>query len=865
MEFARPALLLLIIPAIALVWWVSRQSVHPMGPLRARWLLAIRMLLVTLALIGLAGPAMPLRTAEQAVIFVLDHSRSQGEPGIARTMATCNRLAAQLPPDTWIGVVSAGAHTEVMRLPERNWKTLEADPTLMERDGNHTNLADAIELARGLFPPGTGRKLVLLSDGAETRGDVAAAAREAAVAGVVIDAIPIAGEERPDIRVLRLRTSRARSHEGATVDIHADIESSLEGSGTVHLFENGIEVAVEKLDISTGEERRITFTRAPDQRNLYKYQIRLNGFANDSIPENNTGMALLEVRGRPQLLYIEGEPDEKGYLINAMAREGLRLVNRPPEAIPDSLEELAGYDGIILSDVPAYQLTDRTMALIRDYVELLGGGFMMIGGTKSFGVGGYYRTPIEEILPIKMQAPDHEERMSTALALVIDRSGSMSGQKIQLCKAAAIATADLLQPKDYIGVVAFDSNAHWVVPMTSAGSPTIGAQISQIGSGGGTNIYPGMEQARQGLASIQAKVKHMIVLTDGQTSGSGYQQLAAAIRNDGVTISTVAVGGSADTQLLQMIAAAGGGQFYETIDPQSIPRIFTQDTMRHTGRLIRESTFHARQVERHPMLEGWPVDGAPELLGYVKTMRRSLAQVPLVTDLDEPLLAHWRYGLGKVTAFTSDCKSRWSALWIAGWSGYSQFWAQVLREMAREPQGQHMDIHLEDGPQHAEVTVDLLADAATFRNEADVEASIFHVPANALDAAMERIGGITLDQVGPGRYHAEFEPDEPGLYLVRARSGAEMVAAGLVHDVSGEAATGRVDESKLTQVASSTGGRVLEPSVTEITSNTESIARRVELLPWILRALLILFIVDLGLRRWENVLGVFSAFSRKAN
>ena len=332
-----------------------------------------------------------------------------------------------------------------------------------------------------------------------------------------------------------------------------------------------------------------------------------------------------------------------------MNEEGIRLDVRSPGGLPSSLQELAGYDGIILSDIPAHLIGETRMTAIRDYVEKLGGGFVMIGGVNSFGVGGYYRTPIEEILPVKLKAPDQEELQSSALALVIDRSGSMSGQKIEICKAAAIATAELLSAKDYIGVYAFDSQVHEIVPMTRVTSTsTISSQIALLGSGGGTNIYPGMVKAREELNAVKAKIKHMIVLTDGQSSGEGYQALASQCHAEGITISTVAVGTGAQVGLLQSIAAAGGGQSYVTIDPTSIVRIFTQDTLTHTGRMIREEAFEPHLVEAHPMLRDWIDGSAPPLLGYVKTNRKATSQIPLVTDTGDPLLAHWRFGLGKV-------------------------------------------------------------------------------------------------------------------------------------------------------------------------------------------------------------------------
>ena len=856
MDWANPLVLLLAPPLAAFVWWAQRRSLHPMSPRRRVALLIVRLGVVLLVLLALAGPALRSPTSDQATIFVMDHSRSQGAAGMRAGHARANALAAALPAGTHVGFVSAGESTVVRRMPSLSRGPLEPDETLLETGGAQTDLASAVALARGLFPPGAARRLVLVTDGVETRGDLESAARESAVSGIVIDAVPVAGERRPDARVVRLASSRSRLHEGASVTLSAEVESSLEGRGRIRLFENGIEVESRELDLAVGERKVEGFRRTPEERNLYTYLVRLEGFAGDAIPENDSALALVDVRGRPTALYIEGEPGEAGYLVEAMEREGISLQVRPPEAIPESLQELAGYDAIIISDVPAPKISARAMSLVRDYVELLGGGFLMIGGENSFGVGGYYRTPIEDVLPVKMKSPDIEERGSVALALVLDRSGSMSGQKVEICKSAAIATAELLTPKDYLGVVAFDSSPTWIVPMTRLTSRSrVAAQIATINSGGGTCIYPAMATAREALAGVSAKVKHMTVLTDGQTSGSGYETLAAQLRSEGVTVSTVGIGSGAAVALLQAMAAAGGGQFYFTSDPTTIPRIFTQDTMVHMGQLIREEPFSPRQVERHPMLKGWRAAAAPALLGYVKTTRKATAQVPLVTDIGDPLLAHWRFGLGKVTAFTSDCKSRWSALWITGWEGYSQFWAQVIRETAREPQGSRMDIRLEETGGRASIAVDVLEDAAHYANDADVAADVFFVPASSIGSAMKRVSSSALEQEGPGRYRGEFLPDRPGVYLVRARSGAEMVSGGLVHNVSAEAAAGRVNAPLLDKVASLTGGAVLGPA-DSLPPAGAGRSRYTELAPLLLRLLLIMFLADLAIRRWENVLGM---------
>ncbi|MHC5054963.1 MAG: VWA domain-containing protein [Planctomycetota bacterium] len=863
MDWANPWVLVLALPASAFIWWAGRRSLHPMSPRRRRALLIVRCACVALALLALAGPALRRPTSDRATIFVMDHSRSQGAAGMRAAYARANALAAGLPRGTHVGFVSAGESTVVRTMPARSRGPLGVDESLLDNGGAQTDLASAVALARGLFPPGAARRLVLVTDGVETRGDLESAAREAAVSGIVIDAAPVAGEPRPDARVVRLVSSRSRLHEGASVTLTAEVESSLSGAGRIRLFENGIEVESRDLELAVGARRAETFRRTPEERNLYTYLVRVEGFEGDAIPENDSALALVDVRGRPTALYIEGEPGEAGYLVDAMEREGLALHVRPPEAIPETLQELAGYDAVIISDVPAPKITARALSLLRDYVELLGGGFLMIGGENSFGVGGYYRTPVEDVLPVKMKSPDVEERASVALALVLDRSGSMRGQKVEICKSAAISTAELLTSKDYLGVVAFDSAPTWIVPMTRLTSRSrVAGQISTINSGGGTCIYPAMATAREALAGVSAKVKHMIVLTDGQTSGSGYETLSAQLHSEGVTVSTVGIGSGAAVPLLQAIAAAGGGKFYFTNDPTTIPRIFTQDTMVHMGRLIREEPFKPRQVERHPMLKGWRADGAPSLLGYVKTTRKATAQVPLVTDIGDPLLAHWRFGLGKVTAFTSDCKSRWSALWITGWEGYSQFWAQVIRETAREPQGSRMDIRLEETGGRASIAVDVLEDAASYANDVEVASDVFFVPASSIGSAMKRVSGSVLEQEGPGRYRGEFLPDRPGVYLVRARAGAEMVSAGLVHNISAEAAAGRVNAPLLDKVAALTGGAVLGPSDSLPPAGTGR-SRYLELAPFLLRLLLIVFLVDLAIRRWENVLGM-AEWSREA-
>ena len=862
MDWESPYLLLLIFPALAFLLWAESKSAHPMSGGRRRVLLIFRALAVVLALLALAGPAKVVNTNRRAVVFALDQSQSLGEDGAREGLAKAQAIKQALPAGVEASFVGFGDGAWLLDLGRADAATKVITDDVKQH-GAQSDYAAAVEYARTLFPAGTSRHMVLVGDGHETRGSLLEAARAAASAGVRIHAFPLAGVRKPDVRVTRIEPSQSRLHEGAALRLTVDIESTLDGKGLLKLFENGIEVEKRPLTVKAGGTLEEIFTRHPDARNIYKYRAVLEGFTGDAIPANNEALTIVDVRGRPRLLYIEGEPTEGAYLVQAMAREGIQLEMRAAGNIPATAQELSGYDGVIVSDVPAHKLGDAVMVAIRDYVDKLGGGFLMIGGPNSFGVGGYYRTPIEDVLPVRLKTPDEEEKQSSALALLIDRSGSMAGEKLEMAKSASIATAEVLSRNDFIGVYAFDSEAHVVVPMTRLSSASaVAGQIAGLTSGGGTNMYPAMTEGRNALQRVKAKIKHMIILTDGETTGSGYEQLASQCRAEGITISTVGIGGDVRMAFLQAIASLGGGQSYNTMDASNITRIFTQDTLVHTGRMLREEPFQPVIAERSPMLAGWEKLDCPPLLGYVKTLRKTTAQVPLTVDSGEPLLAHWRYGLGKATAFTSDAKSRWASLWIGRWSGFGQFWAQVIRETARPPQGQGMDLRVAMQGNEAVIDADVFADAGTRGNDAHVTAEVFFVPADSLGAPMKPLSRTTLRQEGPGLYEGSFKPDAAGVYLIRAQSGAQMVTAGIVNNPSAEASLGTVNDALLREACKLTGGTFLEKGATPDLGGAPA-RRYIELWPSLVIAMLLLFLGDVAVRRWEHVTGLWEIIRRR--
>jgi Ca-activated chloride channel homolog len=868
MDWESPLWLVLAAPALFFLLWVERGSVHPMDVGRRRLLLVFRGLMVLLTLVALAGPARLERGEGKSIGYVVDVSQSLGREGLERVVDEVRRMSESFGTEVEQFAVLAGRVPEVIGMEVFRGDGLEALLKRQSDNGGQTDYAAAMEIAAGRFPAGVGKEMVVVGDGFETQGLAVAQARRLMARGIKIHCVGIAGPRVNDARVVSFVPSRNRVQEGATVELKALVEATMDAALSVKLYENGVEVDKRALELKAGIAREVVFDRTAGQRDIFGYRVVIEGMGGfeDLLPGNNEGLAVVDVRGKMRLLYLEADQVEGQYLPRAMEKEGIDLDWRSASMAPKRVDELAGYDAVILSEVSADELGEAAMLAIREYVDTVGGGLVMLGGPRSFGVGGYFKTPLEEVLPVRLRAPDEEEKQSAAVALVLDRSGSMAGEKLEMAKGAAIATAEVLGRNDQLGVYAFDSEAKVVSPMSRLTSTSVvSGQISALSAGGGTNLEPAFMQAREALRRAKAKVKHMIILTDGQTSGSGYEGLAGQCRAEGMTVSTVALGEGAHSGLLQAVAVAGGGQSYRTLEPEGITRIFTQDTLMHTGRMIREEPFDAKVEEKHPMLVGLEPWDAPPLLGYVKTVRRASAQVPLVTDTGDPLLAHWRFGLGKVTAFTSDAKSRWASLWVSRWSSYGVFWSQVLRETARPPQGGRMDLTAEMVEGEGRISVDLRANGEVEMNEGGVEAEIFRMSSGSAPGAMlQKVAErLPLSATGPGLFEGKFQPDQPGVYLVRAHAGSETASAGLVYQTATEASLGRVNEGVLRELAEISGGTLLEEGETPALTAVPDPHPR-EWWPMIAGLLLVLAAGDLLTRRWEQVVGIAESLKMRS-
>ncbi|MGE0787484.1 MAG: VWA domain-containing protein [Sandaracinaceae bacterium] len=865
-------LFLAAVGAAPLLWFGLSVSLADL-PRAQRWLAALlRSALIACLALALARLAWTTDATRVTTVFLVDVSDSVTGASLRRAQETFEE-AYRARGDDEVRLVTFAEDAHLCPIDE------DADelPSFVDLAETHdragSDLSAALQLAYGLFEPGTVRRVVLMSDGGQTRGDALAEASRARSLGVRIHTVPYREGAPSEIAVRRLELpERIRVGEPFLVRTH--LFSTGEARARLRLYQgevlNGLE-GVRDVELAPGdtvvELRSIVRVAGP-----VTYSVSVEPEGEDRFRANNTYASTVVVPGRPSVLYVEGVQGRATYLASALSAGDFEVDVRSPRSLPTTVRELERFDFVILSDVAADEVSLGQRDAIERYVRDLGGGFMMAGGENSFGLGGWQGTRIEELLPVRMDGERRRDQPSLAIALVIDKSGSMNGPKMELAKDAAIATAEMLGAEDYITVIGFDSEPTRVVRMQSAANRIrIIRDIGRLTARGGTAIFPALDMAFADLAVTRARIKHVILLTDGQTQEPGIPELVQAMRAEGITVSTVGLGSDVNRGLLTQAATLGGGRSYFTQDPHNVPRIFMRETSTAMRSNVVEEYFQPRPVSPADFLRGVDLASAPYLHGYVATRARpSPAQVILESDIGEPVLARWRVGLGWSLAWTSDVKNRWAVEWLR-WPSYSRFFSQLVREHMRQRHRQTLDMTAEVEDGEVRVVVDAIGGDDEFLNDLR---STLHVEgpmgARPRDDREERIDeDHELRQTAPGRYEARFALTQYGSFVLTAehRAGERVVAestAQLVNPYPLEYARFEPDLTLLERAATVTGGEV-DPSVEAMFDPGEETAlHHEELWPRVLFVALVLFVLDLLLRRVRLFDRRFSAASRRA-
>jgi len=812
LSFAFPPalLLLLLLPALAWVAWPRLRYL----PAPRRWTaLGLRLAGAALLALALAGPAVRQPDDGQNVVFVVDVSGSVAPETQAQAFDWVRRAESARGPHDRTALVVVDQHATVVRPLSQDGG--DARPPAPRPSAGGSNLAEGLRLARAMLPDSGQRRVVLLTDGWETTGHAEDELLPLTAAGVTVSVVPLAANPAAPLLVEAL-DAPAYVREAEPFEAGVQVYSAAPTDATLRLTVDGAPAGERPISLDSG------VTQVPLNTSLRG--VGLHRVTAEVVAGGQTAALAqpIVVKDPAHVLVLEDRENESQPLVTALEGAGLRVdVRRPTNsnrplssARPIDLNLLRGYDGVVLDNVAASTLSLDQLHALDTYVQGLGRGLTVVGGNTSYALGGYNGSLLEQALPVSADAPFQQERASLALMLVIDRSGSMSLRtdnvsKMQMAREAALLATETLRPDDQLGVLAFDIRNDWIVPLATVsengGLGAVQQAINTIEADGGTDIYPALARAYEAINASNARFKHIILLSDGQSWGGAYPQLLEQMRNTNVTLSTIGIGQDIDADLMSLLARGGLGRYYFTDRVREIPRIMLRETNVVTRPVVMEGQVQPQLGAASPLLRTLNPSELPSLQGYVVTTPKPSAEIALRSDRGDPLLASWQYGLGRVVAWTADAGTAWSPDWLA-WPRFGQFWSQIVRWTLAPPEQGDLRVLLRREGREVLVRAEALRDDGSFLDRAPTEARIR--PPSGAGAR------LPLAQVAPGRYEGRFLADAAGIYQIEVAQelpggGSRSELAGLVVPADPERAEAGTNEALLTRLAHESGGRLL--------------------------------------------------------
>ncbi|MCF7973469.1 MAG: VWA domain-containing protein [Phycisphaerae bacterium] len=684
--------LLWLVGLVPLIWAVRRGLVDRPRAYKAASL-GLRVLSISLLILAVCRPFWTSLSRDLHVVFLVDVSESVDLKDARKAVDLIDQCIDRLnPSDAWsILLVGKGvfpmqdthqAASELDRWIENPLGATDLpDPDF--RSASH--LADALLTARMCFPAIKARRIVLFTDGRPTESedmDLRQATETLAAEGIDLRWHALAGLRQAEACIESLQPSTTQAYKGERVRMRVKVRANQATKAQVRLLNKAVVAGQADILLEPDKDQTVDIDVSMIASGPTRWTAELIA-EQDHFTINNQTACTVTVQGQPRILVLHETPGRMRPFTQALQEQGFEIDVRGSHGMPADLAALLAFDAVILADVPATDLSLDQMRLLKRYVIDLGGGVAMFGSNHSFGLGGYYRTPVEEVLPLTSRYEKEKEQPSVAMVLVIDKSGSMNGMPIELARQAAKSSVDLLGRQDQIGVVGFDGQAYVICPMQSVtGAQSIKGAINALDAGGGTYMYPGLKQAFDMLDQTYAKIKHVIVLSDGQSQPADHEGLVTTMVGAGITVSTIALG-DANRDLLARLADIGRGRYYETVDPANIPQIFTKETVETSGTAIKEDVFNLIRTSDHTLLSGFTGEDLPVVFGYVMTQVKPATQLLLVAHTGDPVMAVARYGLGMSLAYTSDVTDQWGAQWLQ-WDRFGRFWAQALRSLLRK-------------------------------------------------------------------------------------------------------------------------------------------------------------------------------------
>jgi uncharacterized membrane protein/Mg-chelatase subunit ChlD len=739
--------------------------------------------------IALVQPGLSLPDRGMTVVFAVDRSQSISPQSQANLTAWFDEARRLKPASDRVASVGFARDATVIQSPSVD---IVAMPNASERDA--TDIARALRTAAALARGQGAPRIVLLSDGQATTGDLDSALQS--LGGIPVDVVPLTGQPPPPAVVLESIDVPPYVRAGDSFNASLSVGSTEAKNVSTQVLIDGRVAKDQQISLAAGHNR-LTLGLSMDAIGFHRLSVTSGG---------NAVEGFVTVKPAERVLVVEERPGESAGLLEALRGGRGTFDVRAPGAI-GALSQLEPYDAVILANVSATSFTLDQQRTLRTLVRERGRGLLALGGSTSFVLGNYEGSVLEQVLPVVSSIPPRREDARLALLLVIDISQSMDRvvdgvSGIEMAKQAAILATRALRDDDQVGVLVFNHRFSWLQPIArlgDVGRAPLEINIASLTPSGGTEIFAALDEGATKMRVVQADLRHIVLFTDGNSRDANYDALTVPLRADHIGLSTVGLGPEADTRLLAKLAKDGEGRFYYSERPSELPRILAREVAVAKRSAVVEGSIQPRLVAPSPILRSIAPNAVPSLGGYIATTPRTTAQVVLATEDDKPLLAQWRAGLGRAVAWTSDVAGNWTRSW-ADWNQDALFWQQVVSWTAGVPVQPDYLLDVSVSGETAHIVLDDL------RDDQFVDLAS---PVATVSGPLGGESAVPLRQTAPGRYEATLLAGSPGVYGVNVADGQRTETSGFVVRQQPEQSAFGADERTLRRIASDTGGRVL--------------------------------------------------------
>jgi Ca-activated chloride channel homolog len=814
---------------LLLVWMaVSWRAGH------RRLTLTLKVLGFAAILVALAEPGIKLPETKTGAVILVDASASITRDDLARASSIVTEIARHQGRN-WMNVIPFASQTRRLSNEETSRGFRLARTAGDAADA--TNLELALLNTMAAVPAGYLPRLVLLTDGNENEGSSARAIAELQQLHVPVDTIPLAGRPKSGLRLEALSMPR-EAYAGEQIPIDLTIYSPHGARGSVEVFAEGKSLGRNPLDLQTGVNTVRVHARVKSSGATF-----VSGkVAAGPIGETQFEQAIQLKRAR--VLYISQDPPGTEQNLLQALNEADFEVTRDASLIDWGLDAV---QLVILNNLNLNLFSAVQQNPLEEYVKN-GGGLLLIGGERQVYKQDKQMEALDRALPAKIAPPKTPE--GTCVALIIDKSSSMEGRKIELARLSAIGVVDHLRPNDTIGVLIFDNSYQWAVPMRRAQDTSlIKRLISGITPDGGTQIAPALTEAYRKVLRSKANYKHIVLLTDGISEEGDSIDLAKEALAHQITISTVGLGQDVNRSYLEKIAATAAGRSYFLNEPQGLEQILLKDVEDYSGSSTVEKDLKPIVEHNAEILEAVGIESAPPLKGYARFEAKPGADTILGIDSEkkDPLYVRWQYGLGRAGVFTSDAKSRWAAAWVT-WAGFDKFWINVARDLLGKVDRSEALAQLDPADGDITVTYELGSGTA----EPTTIPAIFALGPNGFQRAVE------VSKTGLRSYRGRVHIGHArGLFRIRPVNETAAFPEIGVYREQEETRDYGSNEALLAQISNLTGGRFNPSPKSVFNASGTPIYTSWQLWPAFLGLAIALTIAELVARKWGGLVQIF--------